>query len=51
MKLDDEIDALFRLPLAEFTSARNALASRLKKDGRANDAERVKLLTNPSISA
>jgi len=51
MKLDDEIDALFRLPLAEFTSARNALASRLKKDGRANDAERVKLLTKPSISA
>ncbi|HEY2960835.1 MAG TPA: hypothetical protein VGJ37_00340 [Pyrinomonadaceae bacterium] len=51
MKLDDEIDALFRLPLAEFTSSRNALASRLKKDGRQNDAERVKLLTKPSISA
>ena len=51
MKLDDEIDALFRLPLAEFTGARNALASRLKKDGRANDAERVKLLTKPSVSA
>ena len=28
-KLEDEIDDLFRLPLAEFTSARNALASRL----------------------
>jgi hypothetical protein len=51
MKLDDEIDALFRLPLAKFTGSRNALASRLKKDGRANDAERVKLLTKPSISA
>jgi hypothetical protein len=50
-KLDDEINALFRLPLAEFTSARNALASRLKKEGRPNEAERVKLLSKPSISA
>ena len=49
--LDDEIDGLFRLPLAEFTSARNTLASRLKKEGRANDADRVKLLAKPSISA
>ncbi|HEX6717823.1 MAG TPA: hypothetical protein VF088_11970 [Pyrinomonadaceae bacterium] len=51
MKLDDDIDALFRLPLAEFTSARNSLAARLKQDGRRNDAERVKLLAKPSISA
>lgn len=50
-KLDDEIDALFTLPLAEFTGARNALAARLKKEGRRNDAERVKLLSKPSISA
>ncbi len=50
-KLDDEIDDLFRLPVAEFTSARNALAARLKKEGRANDAERVKLLAKPSVSA
>src|ERR1051326_7740582 len=50
-KLKDEIDDLFRLPLAQFTSARNALASRLKKEGRANDAERVKLLAKPSVSA
>jgi len=51
MKLDDEIDALFKLPLAEFTSSRNALSSRLKKDRRPEDAERVKLLAKPSISA
>ena len=51
MKLDDEIDALFRLPLAEFTGARNTLAARLKKDGRRNDADRIKLLAKPSISA
>src|SRR5262245_20780145 len=50
-KLDDEIDDLFKLPVAEFTSARNALAARLKKEGRANDAERVKLLAKPSVSA
>lgn len=51
MKLDDEIDALFQQSLADFTSSRNALASRLKKDGRAIDAERVKLLAKPSVSA
>jgi hypothetical protein len=30
-KLEDDVDALFRLPLAEFTAARNTLAARLKK--------------------
>ena len=50
-KLDDEIDDLFKLPVAEFTGARNALAARLKKEGRTNDAERVKLLAKPSVSA
>ena len=50
-KLEDEIDDLFRLPVAEFTGARNALAARLKKEGRPNDAERVKLLSKPSVSA
>jgi hypothetical protein len=50
-KLDDDIDDLFKLPVAEFTNARNALAARLKKEGRVNDAERVKLLAKPSVSA
>jgi len=50
-KLDDDVDALFRLPLAEFIGARKTLAARLKKDGRAADAEHVKLLAKPSISA
>ena len=50
-KLEDEIDALFTLPLAEFTSERNALAARLKKEGRANDADRVRLLGKPPVSA
>ena len=50
-KVEDEIDALFRLPLAEFTGARNTLAARLKKEGRSNEADRVKLLGKPSVSA
>ena len=50
-KLDDDIDDLFKLPVAEFTNARNALAARLKKEGRTNDADRVKLLAKPSVSA
>jgi hypothetical protein len=49
--VEDEIDGLFRLPLADFTSARNALASRLKKEGRPNEADRIKLLSKPSVSA
>src|SRR4051794_2862779 len=46
-----EIDALFQRPLAEFTAARNALAKRLKDEGRTLDAERVKLLAKPSAPA
>jgi len=48
---DSEIDALFRLPLAEFTGARNALAARLKKEGRADDSGRVKVLPKPPATA
>ena len=36
-ELEADVDALFRLPLAEFTGARNALAARLKKNGRGED--------------
>ena len=50
-KLNDEVDELFKLPLAEFTGARNALATRLKKSGYANDANLVKTLAKPSVSA
>ena len=46
-----DVDALFKLPLAEFTSARNALAARLKKDGRQAEASEVKALPKPSASA
>jgi len=50
-KLEDEIDALFTLSLAEFTGARNTLAARLKKEKRTDEADRVKLLTKPPVSA
>jgi len=49
--IDAEIDALFQLPLTEFTAARNALAGRLKKAGDAADAERVKSIQKPSATA
>jgi hypothetical protein len=50
-KLKDDIDELFKLPLAEFIGARNELATRLKKSGQANDANLVKTLAKPSVSA
>jgi DNA repair exonuclease SbcCD ATPase subunit len=46
-----DIDGLFKLPLAEFTAARNAVAARLKKAGRTPDAEAVKALPKPSVAA
>jgi hypothetical protein len=49
--VEAEIDHLFQIPLAEFTAARNALAGRLKKDGRAEDAERVKGIQKPPATA
>ena len=50
-KLEDDVDALFKLPLTEFISARKTLATRLKRDGHGNEADRVKALVKPSISA
>ncbi len=47
----NEQDELFQLPLNRFTTARNALASRLKKAGRDDAADRVKALVKPSVSA
>jgi hypothetical protein len=49
--LQDDVDELFKLPLTEFTDARNTLAKRLKQSGRANDANVVKTLAKPSVSA
>ena len=50
-KLDDDIDALFRLSLTEFIGARKALAIRLKQNGFVSESEAVKALAKPPISA
>jgi hypothetical protein len=50
-QLADDLDSLFALPLSEFIAARNALAVRLKKDSRADEAARVKALAKPPVSA
>jgi len=49
--MEDEIDALFKLPLGEFTSARNALAVRFKKPGEKAMADDAKALPKPSVAA
>ncbi len=49
--LDAEIRDLYRGPLDQFTPARNALAARLKKEKRADDAAEVKALPKPTPSA
>jgi hypothetical protein len=49
--LDREIRDLYRLPLAEFTGARNALAARLKKAGDGEEAAGVRALGKPSPAA
>ena len=48
--VDEELDALFGLPLGEFTNARNDLAKRLRA-GDAEAAETVRALPKPTISA
>jgi len=50
-KLDDDINELFKAPLTEFIAARKALAARLKKNVFASEAEGVKALAKPSVSA
>ena len=49
--LANQVDDLFRASLADFTAARNALASKLKKGGHAEDAAGVKATQKPSLSA
>jgi hypothetical protein len=49
--LEPELDELYRLPLEEFTKARNDLASRLKKAHQTDDATQVRALKKPSAVA
>jgi len=50
-QLENDVDALYKLSLAEFTAARNTLAAQLKKAGRGNEADFVKSLVKPSVTA
>ncbi len=50
-ELDAEIQGLYALPLSEFTGARNALATRLRKAGDAAASDEVKSLPKPTPSA
>jgi hypothetical protein len=50
-RLDDELDALFKLPLPEFIAGRKALAAQLKQSGRRDDAGYVMALVKPTVSA
>jgi hypothetical protein len=45
------IDRLYGLPLDKFTSERNKLAARLRKEGDKQDAEHVKSLKKPTLAA
>src|SRR3954447_14378608 len=47
----DEADELYGLPDDEFTSARDALAKRLRGEKRREDADAVKALRRPSVAA
>lgn len=51
MAAERDLDRLYGLPLEEFTSARNALAGELQKAGRKDEAEEVRALKKPSVSA
>ena len=50
-EVEASIDALFQLPLDQFTAERNSLAASLKKSGDKAAAERVKALTKPNTTA
>jgi hypothetical protein len=49
--MEDEVDALFKLPLGEFTPARKALAARLNKAGQQAMADAAKAVPKPSVAA
>ncbi len=51
MTIDEIIDRLYGLPLAEFTRARNAAASELRGAGQRQAADRVKGLPMPTVAA
>jgi len=48
--LERELDALYQLPLDQFTTARDELAKRLRADGQDDQAEQVKALRKPPVA-
>lgn len=50
-EIDDELDRLYGLPLDEFTRERNALAKRLRSEGRRDAAASVAELRKPVVAA
>ena len=48
--LERELERLYRLPLPEFTAARNDLAKRLRAEGKTEQADQVKALKKPSVA-
>lgn len=51
MPAERDLDRLYGLPREEFTGARNALVRELRKAGRKDEAEEVRALKKPSVSA
>ncbi len=49
--LEAQLDHLFSSPLSQFVPVRNAIASDLRKQGRKEEAQRVKALAKPSLAA
>src|SRR6185503_18277067 len=50
-KLENDLDALFKLPLSEFIAGRRTLAAELKNSGRRDDAQYVMTQVKPTVSA
>jgi len=51
VNIEKELDRLYGLPPAEFTSAREALAKKLRADGDGAEATRIKTLRKPTAAA
>ncbi|MDC3981653.1 hypothetical protein [Polyangium jinanense] len=49
--VEAEVDHLYGLPLGEFTAARDALARRLRSEGRREEAKAVAILPKPNQAA
>jgi len=47
---ENELDALYALPLEDFTPAKNALAKRLRQEGNADGSDEVKALAKPNVA-